>query len=235
MIIPSKKHFTSGLVMSFVFIGVLILMSRPYYGGEDAFKAADRLFNSIAKGSSYKIPGLEDKASAFKGVPINVSVDKDRIAGVEKAKTILTEAGVKLSETGDMLTISGDVGNIALAALKDADAAYHDRNKEVLDRYSISGKEALYTWWTVLTESIETLKRKDRVREASFLDEIVTKGVEVGYNFQGIKAEKASSQAGILTFSLVFYVAYTVWWGFAIFFLFEGFGLAMEAGEKKEM
>jgi hypothetical protein len=30
-------------------------------------------------------------------------------------------------------------------------------------------------------------------------------------------------------------VVYTMWWGFAIFFLFEGFGLEMKAGKKKEM
>jgi hypothetical protein len=57
----------------------------------------------------------------------------------------------------------------------------------------------------------------------------------VGYNFSGIAPEKVSSKTITLIVSLVFYVCYTIWWGFSIFFLFEGFGLAMEAGKKEEM
>jgi hypothetical protein len=34
----------------------------------------------------------------------------------------------------------------------------------------------------------------------------------------------------------VFYVVYTLWWGFAIFFIFEGIGLSMtKAKVKKEV
>jgi len=67
------------------------------------------------------------------------------------------------------------------------------------------------------------------------VDDVVKKGIEVGYNFYGIASEKASKKAGALAFSLIFYVFYTVWWGFSIFFLFEGFGLVMEAGKKEEI
>jgi hypothetical protein len=43
-------------------------------------------------------------------------------------------------------------------------------------------------------------------------------------------------KAGLMTFLLVFYVAYTLWWGFAIFFIFEGIGLTMsKAKVKKEV
>ncbi len=61
------------------------------------------------------------------------------------------------------------------------------------------------------------------------------KGVEVAYNFAKIVPESASSKMGILGFSLVFYVIYTLWWGLAILFLFEGIGLEMKAGAKKEV
>jgi hypothetical protein len=58
--------------------------------------------------------------------------------------------------------------------------------------------------------------------------------VEVGYNFYGIEPESAASKAGTLTFDLVFYVIYTLWWGFAIFYLSEGMGLQMTKGKKSE-
>jgi hypothetical protein len=71
--------------------------------------------------------------------------------------------------------------------------------------------------------------------EASFLADVVKKGVEVGYNFYGIEPQQASAKAGILSFSLVFYVIYTLWWGYGILFLFEGVGMQMKKGAKKEV
>jgi hypothetical protein len=61
------------------------------------------------------------------------------------------------------------------------------------------------------------------------------KGVEVGYNFYGIEPKKASSKAGILSFALIFYVIYTLWWGYAILYLFHGLGLEMKARVKREV
>jgi hypothetical protein len=37
-----------------------------------------------------------------------------------------------------------------------------------------------------------------------------------------------------MTFLLVFYVAYTMWWGFAIFYIFEGIGLSMKKAKVKK-
>jgi hypothetical protein len=33
---------------------------------------------------------------------------------------------------------------------------------------------------------------------------------------------------GVVVFSLVFYVIYTLWYGFAIMFIFEGWGMQLE-------
>ncbi len=79
------------------------------------------------------------------------------------------------------------------------------------------------------------LKRQKQFKEAALLGDVVKKGVEVAYNFAKIEPESASSRMGILSFSLVFYVVYTLWWGLAIMFLFEGIGLEMKAGAKKEV
>jgi len=79
------------------------------------------------------------------------------------------------------------------------------------------------------------LKRQKLFKEAAFLNDVVRKGVEVGYNFHNISPQTASTKVGVLTFSLIFYVIYTLWWGIAVLWLFEGFGLEMKAGAKKEM
>ena len=64
---------------------------------------------------------------------------------------------------------------------------------------------------------------------------VIKRAIEVGYNYYGIEGEKAADRWGIILFSLVFYVVYTMWWGFAIFYMFEGIGLEMTAGKKKDM
>ena len=39
----------------------------------------------------------------------------------------------------------------------------------------------------------------------------------------------------LLTFMLVFYVVYTLWYGYGVFELFEGLGLGAHAGHKEEV
>ncbi len=235
MLIRDKKHFIIGLAMLIVFVVVLIVMSLPIFGGKNAFESADNLYNSIAKGSSYKIPQLEKQAQGFAGTFLDCAIDVKGISNMDLARKMADMAGIQLSRSEGKLKLQGDLGKIATAALKDAEIMYFDRGVEISEKYGSSGKQVLFTWWKLLKGTKDTLKRKKLVKQASFLDEVVKKGIEVGYNFYGIAPEKASSKAGTLTLSLVFYVLYTIWWGFSIFFLFEGFGLAMEAGRKEEM
>jgi hypothetical protein len=234
MLIQDTKHFIIGLIMAIVFVIVLVVMSGANFGGKNAFDAADRLYNSIAKGSSYKIPTLERQAREFIGTNIDILIPQASVPSLARIEKLLARAGAQVSAEDGQLRLQGDLGNIALAALKDSEAMYRNDDRKIIGMYGFTGKEALYTWWEILKESLEFLKWNKQVDEASFLDEVVKKGVEVGYNFFGIAPEKAGSKTGILIFSLCFYIAYTIWWGFAIFFLFEGFGLSMEAGKKEE-
>ncbi len=235
MLIQDKKYFTIGIVMLIIFATVLIVMSLPLLGGKNAFEAADRLYNSIAKGSSYNIPKLKKQAEGFRGTVIDCSIEAEAVSNVDLARNVAAMAGVALFQSDGRLTIKGDLGNMALAVLNDTDLMYYNRETLVSEKYAIPGKQVLFTWWKLLKETKNALKREKLIEQASFLDEVVKKGIEVGYNFYGIEPEKASSKAGTLAFSLIFYIIYTVWWGFSIFFLFEGFGLAMEAGKKEEI
>ena len=60
------------------------------------------------------------------------------------------------------------------------------------------------------------------------------KAVEPAYNYYGVVAEKVIDKAVIMTGLLVFYVAYTMWWGFAIFYMFDGIGLTMKKAKVKK-
>ena len=121
------------------------------------------------------------------------------------------------------------------AALEDSQAVFHNQEEKIATKYGYPGKEVLYVWWSAFKSLDKELKKQKMFAAASFLADVVKKGVEVGYNFRGIEPQSASSKAGILSLSLVFYVIYTLWWGYAILFLFEGVGMQMKKGAKKEV
>ena len=126
-------------------------------------------------------------------------------------------------------------GTIHPLTLEDADAMFHNREDEVAAKYGLPGKAVLSTWWNLFKEAGSDLTRQKRFDEVAFLEEANKKAIEVGYNFYQIDPMHASSNAGILTLALIFYVLYTLWWGFAIFYIFEGVGMKMKAGAKKEI
>ena len=154
----------------------------------------------------------------------------------EKVSRLYLKAGADVTVEGNKIKIAGDLGTILKSALADSDAMFKNKGNEVSERYGYDEKEATYYWWLSLKAIDKALKKQKKFAEASFISDVVKKAVEPGYNFYGIEGESAREHGGILTFSLVFYVVYTLWWGYAIYFLFEGFGLRMvKAKEKKEV
>ncbi len=235
MLIKEKRAFIKGLVLAIGFLVVLVIMFLPLLDGDTALTAADKLFNSISKGSTNFIPDLMKKSEAYNGTALEVNVTlKDREMA-QKVTKLFSAAGAQASGAGAQLKVKGDLGRISGAALEDSYAMFNNREAEVSSKYGFPGKEVLYLWWSAFKEVDKDLKKQERFKEAAFLAVVVKKGVEVGYNFYQIEPQTARSKAGILTFSLIFYVIYTLWWGIAILFLFEGFGLQMTAGSKKEV
>jgi|YNPNPStandDraft_1061719.scaffolds.fasta_scaffold11014_3 hypothetical protein len=235
MIISEKKDFGKGAVLAASFLVVLGVMFSPVFEGGNAFKAADKLFNSIAKGSSYYMPAVAKEAASFEGTLFEVTIALKAPEMTRHAKTVLARAGAEVTEAAYDLKVRGDLGRLTKTCLEDAEAMFHNQESRVSDRYGIAGKDALVTWWHVLNLTAKDLTRQERFKEAAYLEQVMKKGVEVGYNFFGIEPKKASTKAGILTFALAFYVLYTLWWGYAILYLFHGLGLEMKASAKKEV
>jgi hypothetical protein len=238
MLIKNKKEFAKGLLLAISFLVVLVVMFMPLFEGQNTFVAADKLFNSIAKGSTYYIGDLIKKSAAFNGQPFDVTIKLKDQSAVDKSKKVFTTAGCEVSGDAAQLKIKGDLGKAMGAALKDSDDMFYNRDAELKGRYGFEGQEALYAWWScfkAMDLELKKLGKSENFKQAAFLSDVVKKGLEVGYNFFQISPQSARSRAGILTFSLVFYVVYTLWWGIAILFLFEGFGLEMKAGAKKEV
>ncbi|MEG6550537.1 hypothetical protein V6C53_09890 [Desulfocurvibacter africanus] len=235
MLIADKKHFTLGLFMAIVFAGIMFTMFMPLFEhGENAFQASDRLFNRISKDSSYYMPEMFKAAESQQGTNVDVSFTLGGENLNQYAKTLLTTSGMSVQDIDGKMQVQGDLGQMMTSSLRDADAMFFNKGDEVQARYGIPERSAMYTWWLIYGAMDKDLKLQSNFAPAAVLGKVKNKGIEVAYNYYGIKPISAASNWGILTFSLVFYVAYTLWWGYAIFFLCEGMGLVMKKGAKKE-
>jgi hypothetical protein len=86
----------------------------------------------------------------------------------------------------------------------------------------------MFNWWKAFEEMEKDLKRQKKFKEAKIVALVVKKAVESSYNYYKIEPQKIGDRWGIVIVSLLFYVIYTLWYGFAIMFMFEGWGMKLE-------
>lgn len=235
MLIPNKGALIKGLLLMISFLVILAAMFMPLFEGQNALRAADRLFNSIAKGSTYYINGLQKQTQALQDSAFTANLMFDGQEAAEKAAKVLGASGAQANVDGSRVAVTGDLKQVLEAALAAADAMFRNDETSLRQKYDMDGREAIFVWWKSLKEIDKDLTRQKKFKLASFVGTVIKKGVEIGYNFYGIQSQTASSKAGMLTFSLIFYIIYTLWWGMAIMFLFDACGLEMKARAKKEI
>ena len=248
----NNKKLGLSAFMALVFFGLLFYMFLPHFGEGsklNALEYSDHLFNSISKGSSNYIPSVRQQAAKYDGKTVDMTLHfqdgtSEGHEGVNvKGAAVAAKVALLLSPVADVvvqgekLQLKADMGKLLNAALADATDMFNNRGTAVKARYDMDEREVLFMWWKALKALDEELKHaggRENVAMAKVVDSAIKKGVEVGYNYYGIQADSASDRAGILTFALVFYVVYTLWWGMCIFYLFEGVGLVMSKGHKQE-
>ena len=120
------------------------------------------------------------------------------------------------------------LGRILANSLADADAMYHNDGRKVSEKYGYDEKRVLFNWWKAFKEMDKELKKQKKFREVKAIELVLKKAVESSYNYYKIEPQKISERWGIILFSLVFYVIYTLLYGFAIMFMFEGWGMRLE-------
>lgn len=238
MLIRNKALFNKGLLLLASFICVFIALFLPIWGGgQNGLNAADNMFNRLSKGSSYFIPGVQEQALKLEGKSVTITAKIKDAALAPRAVENLIKAGAAAEFKDGAITYSGDLSKILSAALADADDLFNDRGQAVLDRYAVSGegaeKSIVKAWWAVLDPSIKELQKQKLIQEAKVVGNVNKRGLEPGYNFYGIKSEKVLDNVLPLVGLLVFYVLYTMWYGYAIFDLFGGMGLGMSKPKTK--
>jgi hypothetical protein len=235
-----KGHLGLGFVMLVSFFVVLFLIFSPIFpktpdgSPQNGLDYSDRMFNRLAKGSSYFIPKVVKSNENFIGKPYTVTLTYDKLEDAEKTAKLFTIAGEKVTMQGAELKVDGDIGKTLAAALNDSDAMYHNDGVKVSGLYGFDEKDVLKTWHAVLGKMDKAFKKEKMIEEANMVSTVMKKAVETAYNFYGIAPESVKDRVGIMTGLLVFYVVYTMWYGFAIFYIFEGIGLSMKKAKVKK-
>ena len=208
------------------------------------------MFNTLAKGSSYFIPKVQKNNEKFMGKMFSATIDlskpEDKPGDAEKraeraSKLFTVNPGAKVEVNGAQMKIEGDLGVVLKTALDDADMMFKNEGDKIKAKYAEAMgtddvKQMFRQWNNVLPKIDKVFKKEGKIEDAKMVSEVTKKAVEASYNFYGVEAVKVKDKAGLMTFLLVFYVFYTLWWGFAIFFIFEGIGLTMsKAKVKKEV
>jgi hypothetical protein len=220
---PPKFYAGAGLLAAFVV--VLVLMFMPIFDGRNALNYMDSLYNSISKGSAYMIPDLQEAIGEFEGRVVEMALAFDRPEQSELAALLLERNGAGVGPGGSELRVNADLGRILAGCLNDSDELFRNNGANVEAKYGRDGKDVLFGWWVTLKAVDKELTRQRRFAEAGFVTTVKKKAVECAYNYRGIEPQKISDNIGVVLFSLVFYVIYTVWYGYAIILIFEGCGL----------
>lgn len=215
-----------GWAMLVSFFALLIVIFMPVFPGKvNGLDYMDNLFNMISKGSSYFIPEAIKKSEALsgKGIEVKVKYDDDKRAA-EIAKQV-TAGGAQATVAGKEVTIKGDAAQILKAGLADADLMFKNEGKPIADKYGFSEKQAVYNWHFLFKKLSADLTKQEKFNEAKAFDNAQKRGLEPAYNYYGVKAENWKENMALVIFALAFYVIYTLWYGFGLMWLFEGYGM----------
>jgi hypothetical protein len=168
------------------------------------------------------------------GTSFSLNIKLDKPEQVEGAIKILTSGGALATAKEAQLAISGDLGKLLGNAIRDSDEMFKNEGAKVSSRYGLKETEVMVLWWTVLSKTNKEFQKEKKINESDMVTRVIQRAVEPAFNFYGIEAESVASKAFTLTALLVFYVAYTMWWGYAIFYMFDGIGLSMKKAKVKK-
>ena len=262
MLIRNGKAFTRGLLLMSSFIVVFVLFFMPVFPGQEGGEKtnglvyADHLFNTLSKGSSNffdtskQDPKSVDYAvAALQGTTVDLDVPFKKAEDsypegdgmksfnvLDSAVTLLAAQGFEASSTGSGIKMKGDLHAFLSAVLEDSLSTYHNNFGEVAGRRGgMDGAQVMKTYWHLLDSMIKPMQRAGQVSEATVVNSVKGKAVEASYNFYGITPLRVVDNIPLVAGFLIFYVIYTMWYGFAIFELFEGIGLTMKKSAKSEV
>jgi hypothetical protein len=225
--IARKGIFFRGFTMMIGFVVLLIIFFLPVFEGKNGLNYMDHLYNSISKASAYYIPKVTEETKGYLGDMVSLTLHLRNDQTAEQCALLFEKGGAEATLSGNILTVSGDLGKILENCLEDAEAMYRNDSNQMSKKYGYDGRLALYNWWLTFREMDRDFKKQKKFKEAKIVGEVKDKAVECSYNYFGIEPQRIMDKIGIVIFSLVFYVIYTLWYGFAYMYMFEGWGMQL--------
>lgn len=224
-----SKLKTRGIMMLVIFFGLLAVIFMPVFPGAKAkvngLDYMDNLFNMISKGSSYFIPKAMKDSDRFAGKMIDVKVALKTDEQATETVKIMEVIGAQAAVSGKEVVIKGDMGEMLKSSLADADFMFKNDGKPVADKYGIPEKNVMFAWHTVFGAIGKALTKQEKFDEAKPFANVQKKALEPAFNYYGVEAKKWNENLALIIFALAFYVAYTLWYGFGLMWIFEGLGL----------
>ena len=224
-----KMELGIGIFLVVTFAAVMVVIFMPIFGDGNALNYLDNLYNSISKGSANFIQKVQHQVEEHGPEQVTLNLKFDNPALAAEAVPLLDRAGATTAIEGGTLMANGDLEAIFGSCLADAESAYHNRNDDLVERYGTDARPTLHVWWQILSAMEKDLNRQKLFAAAHLTHTLQAKTVECAYNYYGIEAQQIKDRWGMVLFSLVFYVLYTVWYGYGIMYLFEGLGFALSA------
>ncbi|WP_320006224.1 hypothetical protein [Maridesulfovibrio sp.] len=223
--IVNKKEFTGGFVLLALFFIVLTVMFQPIFDGKNAMAYLDAMYNSISKGSVNYFPSLRENVKSLGDKEVDIKLSYTTAVQAEQSEKLFSTAGAQVALNGKELSVQGRISSILDSCLDDSDLMYHNKGGEVAAKYGIDPRRTTFNWWTSLGLMEKSLNGQSEFKVAKVASTVMKKGVETSYNYYEIEPLDIMDELWLVIFSLVFYVVYTLWYGFAILFVFEGWGL----------
>jgi len=226
--IENKKEFYGGFGLLIGFAVILGIIFLPIFKGQNGLQYLDNLYNSISKGSAYYIQTVKKETDTFSGKSVQVVIDMADEARAQQTAFLFMKGGALVNVSGTGLKVEGDLSKILSNCLADADSMYINDGQTISSKYGYNERQVLFNWWKALKSMDKGLTKQKEFEAAKVVSQVVKKAVECSYNYYKIEPQKISDRVGIVIFSLVFYVVYTLCYGFSVMYMFEGWGMKLE-------
>ncbi len=255
MLIVNKGPFFKGAILMVTFLAVFIVIMSPVFKDQNGrpqtgLEFSDDFFNKLSKNSSDYFGQVKALVDKQKGKMISVNAvisvpdpkdEPDRAKAQEKANKdaqtigkVLQGAGAQVEVTNNTMMVKADLGVITTYAYQKAVSVFAVAGSEAVDKpENQADRKLCKDLWKGFGAMMKGLQKDRKVADAKVLDTVMRKGLEPAYNFYGLPGEPVSQNVAMLAGLLIFYVVYTLWYGYSIFFMFEGIGMSMKKSKKK--
>lgn len=224
---------TQGLLLLASFFAILVAIFMPLFPGSGGQKVngldyLDNFFNQLSKSSAYYIPDQLKKAEKYNGQQFTTTLKmKTADEAAVTAKLFATNQITAVAE-GDKVKVNGDFGKMIAVMLQDADLMYKNDGKALTTKYGVNERQTLYSWFLALSAMEKDMTKSGQFEQAKFVKNCMSKAIEPAYNYYEVEAKPVKEEIFLLIASLVFYVVYTMWYGFGLLYLFEGLGIKLD-------